>query len=105
MDSSGYEASNVDDIEFFWDYPQLEVDAVFRPEIDTPFSPTAFNSLETGGWEENRMLLNDEADKDNSPLTTPVPERPIEPFNLLPSCAFAAGIESFPDYINGNLFQ
>ena len=33
-------------IEFYWQNDQLDVDAVFRPAIATPFSPTAFDDLE-----------------------------------------------------------
>ena len=55
MDNSFFELSGLDDIEFFWGNPQLKVDAVFRPGIGTPFSPTAFEDLEMGGSGENRI--------------------------------------------------
>ena len=42
MDTSGYEASNLEYIEFNWGNPQLEVVAVSRPGIDSPFSPTTW---------------------------------------------------------------
>ena len=43
MDTSGYQVSpDLDDVEFYWQNDQLDEDAVFRPGIDTPFSPTAF---------------------------------------------------------------
>ena len=47
MDTSGHQVSAVlDDVELFWENDQLELDAVFRPGIDTTFSPTAFDDLE-----------------------------------------------------------
>ena len=45
LDTSGYQlsAADLDDVEFYWKKDQLGVDAVFRPDIDTFFSPTAFD--------------------------------------------------------------
>ena len=65
MDTSGYELSDSEDNEFFWKEPQLDLDAVFRPGIDTPFSPTAFNDLEMGGGgsSENSIVLDEKEDK------------------------------------------
>ena len=48
MDTSGYEVSDLEDVEFFWANPQVEFDAVFRLGIHTPFSPTAFDDLDMG---------------------------------------------------------
>ena len=72
------------DAEFYWRNDQLDVDAVFRPGIDTPFSPTAFDNLEMRGSAENPILLDQEEDKENSPLLprTPVSERPTRPLNF-----------------------
>ena len=39
LDDSSYQVSDLEDIEFSWQYSQLDMDAVFRPGIDTPFSP------------------------------------------------------------------
>ena len=41
MDTSGYQASNLEDIETYYESLRLETDAVFRPGIDTLFTPTA----------------------------------------------------------------
>ena len=80
LDTSGYQVSaDLDDVEFYWENDQLDVDAVFIPGIDTPISPTAFDYLEMGGGSgENPILLDEEEDKENSPPppTTPVSERP-----------------------------
>ena len=37
LDTSGHQVSaDLDDADFYWENDQLEVDAVFRPSIDTP---------------------------------------------------------------------
>ena len=48
LDTSSYQVSNLEDIEFNWESPQLDMDAVFRPGIDTLFSPTTFDDLLMG---------------------------------------------------------
>ena len=47
MDTSGYQVFDVDDIEYHWENDQLDIYAVFRPGIDTLFSPSFFNKLKT----------------------------------------------------------
>ena len=79
---------------------------MFKPGIDTPFSPTVFDDLLMGdGSVENPIVLDEEEDKENASPTTPVSERPTEPSRLLRSRAFGATIENVPDYVNRNLFQ
>ena len=64
-DTSGYQVSaDLDNVEFYWENDQLDAHAVFRPDIDTPFSPTALDDLEMGGAAVNPILL-DEADVDS----------------------------------------
>ena len=79
-DTSGYQVSvDLDDVEFCWENNQLDVDAVFRPGFDTPFSPTAFHDLEMNLHSaENPILLDEEECKEDSPPPpiTPVSERP-----------------------------
>ena len=43
MDTSSYQVSDLEDIDFNWEGSQLDLDAVFRTGIDTPFSPTTFD--------------------------------------------------------------
>ena len=108
MDTSVYQVSaDLDDVEFYWQTDQLDEDAVFRPGIDTPFSPTAFDDLQMGGPAENPYLHNQEEDKENSPptTTTPVSERPTRPPELLRSRPFGTRIENVPDYVYRKLFQ
>ena len=108
LDTSSYQVSDLEDIEFNWENSQLDMDAVFRPGINTPLSPTTFDDLSMEGSVENPIVLDEEEDKENSaPTTTPVSERPTEPPppRLLRSHAFGAGIENVPDYVYRNLFQ
>ena len=48
LDTSSYQVSDLEDIEFNWGNSQLDMDAVFRPGIDTPFSPTTIDDLLMG---------------------------------------------------------
>ena len=60
LDTSSYQVSDLEDIEFNWDDSQMHMDSVFRPGIDTPFSPTTFDDLSMGGSAENPIVLNEE---------------------------------------------
>ena len=56
LDTSSYQVSDLEDIEFNWEDSQLDMDAAFRPGIDTPFSPTTFDDLLMGdGSVENPL--------------------------------------------------
>ena len=104
LDTSSCQVSDLKDIEFTWENSHLDMDSVFRPAIDTPFSPTVFDDLLMGdGSVENPIVLDEEQDKENAPPKTP--ERPTEPPRLLRSRAFGARIENVPDYVYRNLFQ
>ena len=84
LDTSSYHLSDLEDIEFNWEIDQLDLDAVFRPGIDTPFSPTTFDDLSMEGSVENPIVLDEEEDKENSPPPPSTPEsvRPTEPPRL-----------------------
>ena len=106
LDTSSYQVSHLEDIEFNWENSQLDMDSVFRPGIDTPFSPTVFDDLLMGdGSVQKPIVVDKEQDKENAPPTTAVSERPTEPPRLLRSRAFGARIENVPDYVYRNLFQ
>ena len=100
-------AADLVDVELYWENDQQDVDAVFRPGIDTPFSPTAFDDLEMRGSAENPILFDEEEDKENSPptATTLVSERPTRHPALLRSRPFGTRLENVPDYVYRNLFQ
>ena len=104
--TSGYQDSDLEEIEFNWENPQLDMDAVFRPSIDTPFSRTTFDDFLMGdGSVENPILLDEEEDKENAPPTTPESVGPTEPPRLQGSCAFGAPMENVPDCVFRNLFH
>ena len=107
LDTSSYQVSDLEDIEFNWEDSQLDMDAVFRPGIDTPFSPTAFDDLLMGdGTVGNPILLDEEEDKENAPPPTiPKSVRHTEPPRLQRSRAFGARMENVPDYVFRKLFQ
>ena len=77
MGTSVYQMSDIEDVEFYWQNDQLYVDVVFRPGIDTPFSPSTFSDFEMGSRAENPIMIDKEQDKENSPTrpTTTVSER------------------------------
>ena len=82
------------------------MDAVFRPGIDTPFSPNAFDDLSMEGPVENPIVLDEEEDKEKAPPPSkPESVRPTEPPRLQKRRAFGTGKENVPDYVFGNLFQ
>ena len=107
MDKSSYQVSDLEDIEFNWEKSQLDMDAVFRPDIDTPFSPNTFDDLSMEGSVENPIVLDEEEEKENAapPPSTPESVRPTEPPRLQRSRAFGARMENVPEYVFGNLFH
>ena len=105
LDTSSYQVSNLEDIEFNWKKSQLQIDAVFRSGIDTLLSPATFDDLSIGGSVENSIVLDEEEEKKNSRLSTPESVRPTEPPRLQRTCAFGAKIENVPEYVCRNLFQ
>ena len=107
LDSSSYQVSDLEDIEFNWEDSQLDMEAVFRPGIDTPFSPTTFDDLLMGdGSVENPIVLDEHEDKENAPPpTAPESVRPTEPPRRQRSRPFGTTIEKVPDCVYRNLFQ
>ena len=45
-DTSGYELSDLEDIEFSWEDPAVDIDSFYRLGIDTPFSPSIFDDFQ-----------------------------------------------------------
>ena len=107
LDTSSYQLSDLEDIEFNWEHSQLEMDAVFRPGIDTPFSPTIFDDLSMEGSVENPIVSDEEEIKENAPPppSTPKSVRPTDSPMLQRNRAFGAGSENVSDYLLRNLFQ
>ena len=105
LDTSSYQVSDLEDIEFNWENLQLDIYSVFRPGIDTHFSPTVFDDLLMGdGSVEKPIVLDEEEDQENVP-TTPESVRPTEPPRLQRSRAFGARMENVPEYVFRNLFH
>ena len=69
-DTSRYQLTDLEDIVFNWENSQLDVDAVFRPGIKTPFSLTTFDDLSMEGSVENDIVLDEEEYKENAPPPT-----------------------------------
>ena len=98
LNTSSYQMSDLEDIEFNWENSQLDMDAVFGPGIDTPFFSTTFDDSSMEGSVENTIVLDEEEDKENAPPpTTPESVRPTEPPRLQRSRAFGARMENAPD--------
>ena len=96
LDTSSYQVSDLEDIEFNWENSQMDMEAVFRPSIDAPFSPATFDDLSTEGSVENPSVLDEEEDKENAPPpTTPESVRPTEPPRLQRIWVFGARIKKY----------
>ena len=80
LDTSGYQLTDLENIEFNWENSQLVMDSVFTRGINTPFSSATFDDLSMEGSVENPIVLDEEEDKENAPApSTPVSERATEP--------------------------
>ena len=106
LDTSSYQLTDLDGIVFNWKNSQMDMNAVFRPGIHTPFCPGTFDDLSMEGSVENPIKLDEEGDKEKAPPpSTPVSVRPTEPPRLLRSRAFRARIANVPDFVFRILFQ
>ena len=109
MDTSRYQVSDLDDVEFCWESIQLEVDAVFSPGMGTPFFPSTFNDFEMGSMDENPILIEKEQGKKNSPHlvhpTTPVSEKLTQPPLLMKNRPLGTRMENVPDDVYRRLFE
>ena len=105
LDTSSYQVSDLEDIEFNWVNSHLDMDAVFRPGKGTPFSPNTFDDLSMEGLVENPIVLDEEEDRENAAPSTPESVRHTEPPRLQRSRAFGARIENVPDYVFRKLFR
>ena len=107
-DSRGYELSDLENIEFSWEDPAVDMDSVYRPEIDTPFSLSIFDDFQMeGSTAANPRVVDDEEDKENLAPTTSTPEseRPTEPPRLLRSRPFTTRLENMPESVYRTLFR
>ena len=73
LDTSSYQVSDLEDIEFNWEVSQLDMNVVFSRRIDTPFSPTTIHdSLMGDGSIENPIVFDEEERKHSSSSNTRV---------------------------------
>ena len=59
-----------DNVEFYYENDQLDMDAVIRAYRDTPFTPSTFNAFEMGSKAEIPILINEEQDRKNITSST-----------------------------------
>ena len=65
MNTSSYRKSNLGDIDFSWEDPAVDMDSVYRPGIDTPFSLSLFDEFQMVSTTTNSIIVDDEKDKEN----------------------------------------
>ena len=100
-DTRGYELFDLEDIEFSYADPAVDLDSVYRPGIDTPFSYPLLTILRWRSIAANTIIKDDEEDKENSAPTTTTTEseRPTEPLRLLRCCPFENRLENVPESV------
>ena len=107
-DTSGYELSDLEDIEFSREDPAVDVDSVYRPGTDTPFPPSIFDGFQMKGLTAAKpIIVDDEEDKENSAPTTTTPksERPTEPPRLMRTRQFGTPLENVSESVYRTLFR
>ena len=93
MDTSGFQAADMEDKGFQRENTDVKVDKVFQPGLDTHFSCSAFNIFETRSMAENMILIDEMQNKENSPP-------PTSPTSGKPTCrSFRTRIEKVPNYV------
>ena len=60
MDKNGYQMSNLEVIECHGEDPDVNMDAVFCPGIDTPFSTSTFEKFEMCSRPESPLLIDED---------------------------------------------
>ena len=109
-DTRGYELSDLKDIDFSWEDPAVDMDRVYRPGIDTPFSPSICDDFQMeGSTATNPKIVDDEENKENSAPTTTTTatesERLTESPRLLRGCPFGTRLENVPESVYRTLFR
>ena len=110
-DTRGYtfrNLSGLEDIEFSWEDPAVDMDSVYRLGLDNPFLPFIFDDFQMeGSTDANPIIVDDEENKVNSAptATSPESERPTEPPILLRKYPFGTQPENVPDSVYRTLFR
>ena len=105
MNARGFDLSDLEDINFFHENPQLEIDAVFKPGIDTPFLPTAFDNLGMVGSSEHPMVLDEGEDQEKNLPTSPLSEWPTGSPRSLKPRLLGRRFENVPKSVYKTLFD
>ena len=107
MYTSVFQVSDSEDIELHREDPDLNLDAVVRPGVDTTFTLSSFNDFEIGSMAETSVLINEEQGMENSPSlpSTPVSESPTQHLVLMRNRPFRKKVDSFADYDYRILFE
>ena len=101
----GFELHDLEEIQFSWEETALDMDNVYRPGIDTPFSPSTFDDFQMGSTAVNPIIVDAEEVKKNSASTTTTTtecERSTKPPRLLKNCPFGTRIENLRDSVYRN---
>ena len=105
--TSGYELSDLEDIECSWEDRAADMDSVYQHGIDTSFSPYIFDDFQMGSTAANPIIFDEEEDKENSApttTTTPESERSTETPRLRRSRPFGTRLQNVPDSVYSTLF-
>ena len=106
-DTRENKVSDLEDIEFNWEDPVVDIDIVYWTGIVTPFLWSIFDGFQMGSTAANPMLVDDEKYKKISAPTTTKPEsdRPTEPPRLLRRRPVLTRPEKVPDSVYKTLFR
>ena len=107
-ETSGYELSDLEDIDFSWEDLAVDVDSVYRPGMDTPFSSSIFDDFHMQeSTAANPKIVDDEEDRESSApaTTTPESERSTEPPRLLRKRPFDTRLENVHESVYRTLFR
>ena len=101
MDTSGFQVSDLKDVECHWENDHLDVGAIFRPGVDTVLSHSNFNVSDIRSMDENAILIEIKHDKEKAPPlpTTPISERPTQPLELMRSRPLETRTENITEYV------
>ena len=107
MDTRGYEVSDLEDIEFYWEDPGARYGRCLSTRNRYSILSIIFDDFQMGSTAANPIIVDDEEDKENSAPTTTTPEseRPTEPPRLLRSRPFGTRLENVPDSVYRTLFR
>ena len=107
MDTSGCQLSDLNDVAFYWENDQMDVDVVFRPGVNRPFASSKSNDFEIGSMAKNPVVIDEEEEKENFPplSTTSVSEKAAQQPVLRKSCPFGTRSENVSDFVYRNSFE